>query len=252
MPTTQLPIKVRWKYKKWHLICFLNPSQAAEVQMHIYDVLSECHKLLSTFVLRGLHHVMPCLHLLIASAEPRFVFCYRRWLELFQPLVTLTMDLFVINSWTPAMGILIIQIICSHQSASTPSYILVGYISISPSSYFITVVSNIPVREKMCRFLPLWDFLILPWGFCRHLHWFLQPPHLFAVSLHLIVEFSQVLVLMGLNEDGLIEFSVRWRCQQTLINQLIKWNVKLWIQNTLFKKITTEADDVKILKAHHL
>lgn len=77
-------------------------------------------------------------------------------------------------------------------------------------------------------------------------------PHLFAVSLRLIVEFSQVLVLMGLNEDGLIEFSVRWRCQQTLINQLIKWNVKLWIQNTLFKKITTEADDVKILKAHHL
>ena len=71
VPTTQLSMKVNWKYNKWHLICFLNLPQPAEAQMHIYDVLcvDECHNLLNTFVLQSLHHVIPCLRMLIASCS---------------------------------------------------------------------------------------------------------------------------------------------------------------------------------------
>lgn len=96
---------------------------------------SRCHKLLNTFVLSTLYHVMHCLWMLIASCSPcscsvffaigigsvtAIASCY---------LDSLT--LFLINSWTVAMGILIIQIISYHQSASALAYILVDLILIS-------------------------------------------------------------------------------------------------------------------------
>ena len=52
-PAARRQMKARWEYRRWHLICFRDPSQTAAAQMHIYDVLCVYECVLNRATERG-------------------------------------------------------------------------------------------------------------------------------------------------------------------------------------------------------
>lgn len=114
--------------------------------MHIYDVLCvyecvfwECARVKLPSVISYWTHCssdfVPYDVLLLPPTAFAAAVCICFSRRAVTVAITDTLTLFLINSWTVAMGILIIQIIFYHQSASTLSYILVDLFSISHQLY---------------------------------------------------------------------------------------------------------------------